>query len=421
VPPAIALDFVNTLAVAGLVLFAGYALQRRVGVLSRYNIPAPVVGGLIVAVAIALLRLAGHDPVRFDTTLQPPLMVAFFTSIGFGASLALLRSGGPAVALFLGLATAVAILQNLAGGAVAAALGVPPLLGVLAGSVALTGGPATALAFAPLFEQAGVVGASTLGVASAMVGIVAGGIIGGPIGTRLIERRRLRGAAGAGAAAAGAAATATDPALAFEPPDPVPAPAAAVEDPGARTLLKGVVALVAAMAAGSWLSAWIGAALADWGMTLPAYIGAMLAAAAARNLDDATGWLRLPLRLLDDLGNAALALFIAMALMTLKLWELRALALPLLVIVAAQVALIALVSLWPTFQAMGRDYDAAVMTSGFVGFMLGTTANAMANMGVLVEKYGPAPRAYLVVPMVGAFFIDFTNALIITAFLNWWR
>jgi ESS family glutamate:Na+ symporter len=421
VAPAIALDFVNTLAVAGLVLFAGYALQRRVGVLSRYNIPAPVVGGLIVAVAIALSRLAGHDPVRFDTTLQPPLMIAFFTSIGFGASLALLRSGGPAVALFLGLATVVAILQNLVGGAVAAALGVPPLLGVLAGSVALTGGPATALAFAPLFEQAGVVGASTLGVASAMVGIVTGGIIGGPIGTRLIEGRRLRGAAGAGGAAARAAAAATDPALAFEPPDPVPAPAAAVEDPGARSLLKGVVTLVAAMAAGSWLSAWIGAALAAWGMTLPAYIGAMLAAAAVRNLDDATGWLRLPLRLLDDLGNAALALFIAMALMTLKLWELRHLALPLLVIVAAQVALIALVSLWPTFRAMGRDYDAAVMTSGFVGFMLGTTANAMANMGVLVEKYGPAPRAYLVVPMVGAFFIDFTNALIITAFLNWWR
>jgi ESS family glutamate:Na+ symporter len=421
VAPAIALDFVNTLAVAGLVLFAGYALQRRVPVLSRYNIPAPVVGGLIVAVAIALSRLAGHDPVRFDTTLQPPLMIAFFTSIGFGASLALLRSGGPAVALFLGLATVVAILQNLVGGTVAAALGVPPLLGVLAGSVALTGGPATALAFAPLFEQAGVVGAATLGVASAMVGIVTGGIIGGPIGTRLIEGRRLRGAAGAGGAAARAAATAADPALAFEPPDPVPAPAAAVEDPGARSLLKGVVALVAAMAAGSWLSAWINAALAAWGMTLPAYIGAMLAAAAARNLDDATGWLRLPLRLLDDLGNAALALFIAMALMTLKLWELQHLALPLLVIVAAQVVLIALVSFWPTFQAMGRDYDAAVMTSGFVGFMLGTTANAMANMGVLAEKYGPAPRAYLVVPMVGAFFIDFTNALIITAFLNWWR
>jgi len=411
----IQLDFVNTLAVAGLVLFAGYAIQRRAPRLSRYNIPAPVIGGLLVAVAVSVLRATGHDLVRFDTTLQPPLMIAFFTTIGFGASLSLLRSGGPAVALFLGLSTVVAVAQNVAGVAVASALGVPPLLGVLAGSVALTGGPATALAFAPLFEQAGVAGAATLGVASAMVGIVTGGVIGGPIGTFLIERRRLRSKASPGA---GSAPLALDPALAFEPPDPVPAPAAASEDPGARALLKGVVALVAAMAAGSWLSAWLNAWLAAWGMTLPAYIGAMLVAAAVRNLDDATGWIRLPLRLLDDLGNAALALFIAMALMTLKLWELQHLALPLLVIVLAQVVLITLVCFWPTFRMMGRDYDAAVMSSGFCGFMLGTTANAMANMGVLVEKYGPAPRAYLVVPMVGAFFIDFTNAIIITAFLN---
>jgi len=411
----IQLDFVNTLAVAGLVLFAGYAIQRRAPRLSRYNIPAPVIGGLLVAVAVSVLRATGHDLVRFDTTLQPPLMIAFFTTIGFGASLSLLRSGGPAVALFLGLSTVVAVAQNVAGVAVASALGVPPLLGVLAGSVALTGGPATALAFAPLFEQAGVAGAATLGVASAMVGIVTGGVIGGPIGTFLIERRRLRSKASPGA---GSAPLALDPALAFEPPDPVPAPAAASEDPGARALLKGVVALVAAMAAGSWLSAWLNAWLAAWGMTLPAYIGAMLVAAAVRNLDDATGWIRLPLRLLDDLGNAALALFIAMALMTLKLWELQHLALPLFVIVLAQVVLITLVCFWPTFRMMGRDYDAAVMSSGFCGFMLGTTANAMANMGVLVEKYGPAPRAYLVVPMVGAFFIDFTNAIIITAFLN---
>jgi ESS family glutamate:Na+ symporter len=151
---------------------------------------------------------------------------------------------------------------------------------------------------------------------------------------------------------------------------------------------------------------------------LPAYIGAMLAASALRNLDDQTRWIGLPHRLLDDLGNAALALFIAMALMTLKLWEIANLALPLAAILTAQVALIALMALFTVSRFMGRDYDSAVMASGFVGFMLGTTANAMANMGVLVEKYGPAPRAYLVVPMVGAFFIDFTNALIITAFLN---
>ncbi len=197
--PLIPLDFVGTLAAAGLVLFAGYALQRRVRPLARHNIPAPVIGGLLVALAVTALRAAGHQPVSFDTTLQAPLMIAFFTSIGFGASVPLLRSGGPAVALFLGLATAVAVLQNVVGALVAAGLGVPPLLGVLAGSVTLTGGPATGLAFAPLFEQAGVKGAASLAVASAMVGIVTGGILGGPIGTFLIERRRLRPAGRAAA------------------------------------------------------------------------------------------------------------------------------------------------------------------------------------------------------------------------------
>jgi ESS family glutamate:Na+ symporter len=412
--PLISLDFVGTLAAAGLVLFAGYGLQRRVRPLARYNIPAPVIGGLLVALGATLLRAAGHQAPVFDTALQAPLMIAFFTSIGFGASVPLLRSGGPAVAVFLGLATAVAVLQNLVGAAVAAGLGVPPLLGVLAGSVTLTGGPATGLAFAPLFEQAGVKGAATLAVASAMVGIVSGGIIGGPIGTFLVERQRLGAAGGRGAfPAPPEAVTAGDAVLALEPPDPVP-PVVAGEDPGARALLKGVVSLLAAMAVGSW----IGAGFSALGVTLPAYIGAMLVAAVLRNLDDATGWIGLPHRLLDDLGNAALALFIAMALMTLRLWEIANLALPLAAILAVQVCLIALVCFWPTFRLMGRDYDAAVMSSGFCGFMLGTTANAMANMGALREKYGPAPRAYLVVPMVGAFFIDFTNAIIITAFLN---
>ncbi len=406
------LGFVNTLAAAGLVLFGGYAIQRRVGILSRHNIPAPVVGGLLVAIAVTSLRAAGHDAVRFDTTLQPPLMIAFFTSIGFGASVPLLRAGGPAVALFLALSTAIAVLQNLVGAGMATVLGVPPLLGVLAGSVTLTGGPATGLAFAPLFEQAGVTGAASLAVAAAMAGIVSGGIVGGPIGTRLIERG-LRPPPRPRAAGAPVDVVAGDLVLSREPADPRPATVAG-DDPGAHAILKGVVSLLAAMAAGSWISDGFTAL----GLTLPAYIGAMLAAAALRNLDDVTGWIGLPHRLLDDLGNAALALFIAMALMTLKLWEIANLALPLAVIVAAQVALVAVVALWLAFRLMGRDYDAAVMASGFVGFMLGTTANAMANMGVLVEKYGPAPRAYLVVPMVGAFFIDFTNALIITAFLN---
>jgi len=410
----LALDFVHTLAFAGVVLFAGYRIRRAAAPLARYNIPAPVIGGLLVAAAITLSRGYEVDLVRFDTALQAPLMIAFFTSIGFGASLSLLRVGGPAVVLFLLAATVMALAQNALGALLALALGQHPLMGVLAGSVTLTGGPATGLAFAPLFEKAGVPGAATLAVAAAMAGIVSGGLFGGPIGTFLIERGRLR------AARPATGVHQSPPAATDLVEDRMPEPAVATpagEDVEAYALLKGIVAILVAMWVGSWLSRWF----TSLELTLPAYIGAMLAAAALRNLDDFTGVIGISQRLIDDLGNVALSLFLVLALMTLKLWELAGLAVPLFAILVGQVALIALVCLGPIYRLMGRDYDAAVMSSGFCGFMLGTTANAMANMGALVEKYGPAPKAFLVVPMVGAFFIDFTNALIITLFLNIWK
>jgi glutamate:Na+ symporter, ESS family len=408
------LDLVQTLAFAGVVLFLGYAVRRLVPPLARYNLPAPVIGGLLVALAVTLARGQGVALLALETTLQTPLMIAFFTSIGFGASLRLLRVGGPAVALFLGLATVVAVLQNVVGAGVALLLGENPLLGVLAGSVTLTGGPATGLAFAPLFEEAGVPGAATVAVAAAMGGIVCGGLLGGPIGTRLIEAGRLMPAAAAPGRPSGAR-IAENIAEAQMGETATIAPAG--EDVESYALLKAVVAILVAMWAGGWLSR----GFVELHVTLPAYIGAMLAAALLRNLDDLTGWLRLSQRVIDDLGSVALSLFLVLAISTLKLWELAGLALPLVVILAAQVALIAVLCLGPVTRLMGRDYDAAVMSSGFVGFMLGTTANAMANMGALVERYGPAPRAYLVVPMVGAFFIDFTNALLITACVNLFR
>ncbi|HLL46506.1 MAG TPA: sodium/glutamate symporter [Longimicrobiaceae bacterium] len=412
------LDLVHTLAFAGLLLFVGYGIRRAIPPLARYNIPAPVIGGLLVSFAIVAARGSGVTLFEFDTTLQAPLMIAFFTSIGFGASLSLLRVGGPQVLLFFGVATVFAVLQNVVGYLVALPFGVNPLLGVLAGSVTLTGGPATGLAFAPLFEQAGVQGAATVAVAAAMVGIVAGGIIGAPIATRLIERNGLHGPRGMAAAVVAEDELGTRVAahvVEAHLPDPAPS-APANEDEESYVLLKSLVAILLAMWVGSWLSAWF----TSLGLTLPGYIGAMLVAAVFRNLDDFTGWIGLSQRTIDDLGNAALSLFIVLALMTLKLWEISALAGPLFAILAAQVALIVL-SFWLIFRIMGRDYDAAVMSGGFCGFMLGTTANAMANMRSLVERYGPAPRAFLVVPMVGAFFIDFTNAVIITVFVNLWR
>ncbi len=397
------LDFVQTLAFAGLALMLGEGLRRVVPVLARYNLPAPVLGGLAVALAVLAARGQGLTLLTFDTTLQSPLMIAFFTTIGFGASLSLLKIGGPQVLRFFLLATGFAVVQNLAGIALALGFGLHPLFGVLAGSVTLTGGPATGLAFAPLFEQAGVVGASSVAIAVAIGGIVAGGLVGGPAGTLLIERGRIP-TPRRGSARVDVAIVETEVETTVH---------ASTDDDDAWPIVRNLVAILVAM----WIGAWVSKGFAALGMTLPAYIGAMLVAAAIRNVDDLTGWFGLSHRFINTFGIVSLTLFLVMALMTLKLWELAGLVLPLVAILLVQVALAALMAV-PVFRLMGRNYEAAVMSGGFIGFMLGTTANAMAVMRALAERYGPAPRAFLVAPIVGAFFIDFTNAIIITLFLN---
>jgi glutamate:Na+ symporter, ESS family len=404
------LDLVQTIAFAGIVLFLGYGLCRFIRPLSRYNIPPPVVGGLIVALIILVARHYDFVPFQFDTTLRDPLMIAFFTTIGFGASLSLLKVGGPQVLVFFIIATVAAVMQNIIGALIALPFGLHPLFGVLSGSVTLTGGPATGLAFAPLFEQAGVRGASTIAIAAAMFGIICGGLFGGPVGTFLIDRFKLRKPRRQKGEMPEVIAEQVVEEKLPEPKEAAPLG----EDQESYVLLKNLVVLLVAMWAGSWLSR----GFAALGFTLPAYIGAMFVAAIIRNFDDVTHWIGLSQRTLDDLGHVALSLFLVLALMTLKLWELAGLVLPLFIVLVGQVILIAVFCLWPVFKFMGRDYEAAVMAGGFYGFMMGTTANAMANMKALVDKFGRAPRAFLVVPMVGAFFIDFTNALLITVCLN---
>jgi ESS family glutamate:Na+ symporter len=399
------LDFVQTLAFAGVALLFGYWLRRLIPVLDRYNLPAPVLGGLIVAVAVLIARGQGVTLVKFDTTLQSPMMIAFFTTIGFAASLSLLKIGGPQVLRFFLLATVFAIAQNVVGILIALGFGLHPLFGVLAGSVTLTGGPATGLAFAPLFEQAGVAGASSVAIAVAIGGIIAGGLVGGPVSTVLIERGKLKSPR---------RARSGDIDTSLPEADSDPAPTASTDDDDdAWPIVKNLVAILIAM----WIGHWVSKGFAALGMTLPAYIGAMLVAALIRNLDDVTGWFGLSLRFINAFGIVTLTLFLVMALMTLKLWELSGLFLPLFAILAAQIVLVILAAA-PVHRAMGSNYESAVMSGGFIGFMLGTTANAMAVMRALVERYGPAPRAFLVAPIVGAFFIDFTNAIIITLFLN---
>ena len=391
------LDAVQTLAFAGLALFLGYALCRLIPVFGRYNLPPPVVGGLVFAIAAWIAHSRGTALFVLNTDLQTPLMIAFFTTVGFNASLRLLKISGRQVAILLALASVFTIAQNLLGMAVAVSFDLHPLFGVLTGSTTLTGGPATGLAFAPLFEEAGVPGAASVAVASAMGGIVLGGLIGGPVITVLIRRFDL---------------VSSRPQDHVAPDDEIQV-VAQTEAHREYGALKTIVIILVAMWLGSWVSRWISAT----GLTLPAYVGAMLVGAVIRNIDDARGWIDVSVPTTDLFGNISLALFLSVALMNLKLWELAGMALPLVVSLGLQAVMVVAFVL-VVFRLMGRDYDAAVMGGGFIGFMLGTTANAMAVMRALVERYGAAPRAFLVAPLVGAFFIDFTNALIITFFIN---
>ena len=396
---------VQTLAAGALALFVGFQLVDRVPFLRRYNIPAPVVGGLIVAILVLVLRQQNVATISFDTTLQTPLMNAFFTAIGFSASLSLLRAGSGQALVFLVLAAFLAVVQSLIGIFSAVLFDQSPLLGVLIGPAALAGGPATALAFAPQFAAAGVPSAETVAIAAAMSGIVLGGLVGGPIATRLLERNALRAGSAVGVEQPGKQSNMASESATTLPED---------EEGSARQSLKALTVILVAMGIGSWLSG----VMKDAGLTLPGYVGAMIVGAMIRNVDDFSDRIGIPHDITDRIGTVSLTLFLAVALMNVKLWELTAVAWPLLVNLALQVVVIALFCWAVVFRAMGRDYDAAVMSGGFTGFMLGTTANAMAVMRTIVEKFGPAPRAFLIAPIVGAFFIDFTNAIVITTFLN---
>ena len=388
------LNAVQVLALGCAGILLGAWLKRKLKFLDRLYIPTSIVGGLLFAlVALALHgRYADFKP---DTTLRDLLMIAFMTTIGLNARMALIRRGGIPVLLMLGLATVGAILQNLLGIGLAKAMGLNPLIGILSGSVALTGGPGTSLAFGPTFEEKfGVHGATEVAAASAIFGITVAGLVGGYIGSRLIRRHKLRSQT---AAAQGAA----------EENEPIQITA----------LLQAVLALGIAMGVGSLISNGFN----HFGIILPPYIGSMIAAAIIRNVNDRFTFFRLSQPSVDACALVSLYLFIVMAVMTLKLWELANLVLPLIVILVTQVVLCWLVCVTACFYLMGRNYESAVMSSGFCGFMLGVTANAVACMEELVEKFGPAPQSFLVVPLVGAFLVDFTNSLIITAMANMLR
>lgn len=410
--PVLKLNAIQILGLSAFGLALGNFLKRRLPVLDYLNIPASIIGGLFYAVIVLALR---DRAVNFDMdlVLRDILMVAFFTTIGMGASISLVRKGGPQVLWFFIIATVGAVLQNLVGMAGASVFGLDPLLGIVSGSVALTGGPATALSFGPTFEKLGVGGATTLGVSSAMFGITAGGLLGGFIGGSLIRRFNL--IPGSRMRHEGQRELA-EQALYPEPATEEPVRFGGEAESDESVLLRNVILVAIAMGLGTIVSAW----LVAQGITLPAYIGAMFIASVLRNLDDRFGFAGVSERHMDTIGNISLSLFIVMALLTLRLWELLNLAVPLFAMLFLQVLLVTVMCVG-TWRLMGRDYEAAVMAGGFCGFMLGTTANAMACMSVLTEKYGPAPRAFIVVPLVGASLIDFTNAAVITQLTNMLR
>lgn len=384
------LGAVQVLALGCLGIVLGGWLKKKLPILDKLCIPTSIVGGFV----FALIALALHDRyINFqtDNTLRDLLMIAFMTTIGLNARLDLIRKGGIPVLLMLVLATAGAALQNLLGIGLAKLMGLNPLIGILSGSVALTGGPGTALAFGPTFEKMGVNGATEVGAASAIFGITVAGLMSAYIGSRLIRRHKLQ----AGSATA-------------------VSPATEKTEQSTTSLLSSVLVIGVAMGLGNLIST----RLEHLGMILPPYIGAMIVAAIIRNVNDRFSFFPLSQASVNSCSVISLYLFIVMAVLTLRLWELAQLVLPLFVILVAQVVLGWLMSVTACFYLMGRNYESAVMSSGFCGFMLGVTANAVASMEELVEKFGPAPQSFLVVPLVGAFLVDFTNSLIITAMAN---
>jgi ESS family glutamate:Na+ symporter len=417
-------DLVLSLALAALALFVGYFVRRRVGFLSRANIPAAAVGGLLFAGAVFALRAGGVAGVSLNTTLRAPLQTAFFTTIGLGATTALLRAGGWRMGFFWILATLTAVVQNVVGVALAVAMGAPALLGIICGALTLTGGPATGLAWADRFEALGVSGAGSLIVAAAMFGIFTSSLVGNPVATALIKRLRL-------APRVEEREEAEDDFRALSPtiaPEDVEGRREVDVDEGGAVgnhaeglsvgvLLHNLLLVLLVMGAGGALSLLI----KHPSFTLPDYIGAMVLAAVVRNVDDRTGRFRLNARAAELIAGVALALFLVIALMSLELWKIAGLALPMIVILCAQVVVTTAYAVLVTFPLMGRDYEAAVTAGGHIGFGLGITANAVANMEALVERFAPAPRSFLVVPIVGAFFIDFSNSLVISLFTGFAR
>lgn len=391
----IQIDMYQTLAVSVLVLILGQFLKKRINFLEKFCIPAPVIGGLLFAVLTCVCYSLGIAEFTFDDTLREVCMVFFFTSVGFQANLKVLKSGGKSLFIFLGLVVVLIVSQNFLALGVSKLLHLDPLVGLCTGSIPMVGGHGTAGAFGPVLEDFDVKGATTICTAAATFGLIAGSLIGGPIGKRLIDRKKLLDTA-----------VAEDDSILVEDEKK--------HERHTNMYAAAVFQLIIAVGIGTIISEL----LTKTGLTFPIYIGAMIAAAVIRNIGEYSGKFDIYMGEINNLGGICLSLFLGMAMITLKLWQLAELALPLIILLSAQFILMMLFTYFVVFNVMGRDYDAAVLAAGTCGFGMGATPNAMANMQAICDRYVPSVKAYLIIPLIGSLFADFLNSLVITFFIN---
>lgn len=391
----IPLNMYLTLALAVLVLYLGAFLKKKINFLEKFCIPAPVIGGIIFAIVSSVLHATGVVEFTFDETLKNVCMIIFFTSVGFQANFKILRKGGVGLVVFLICVLVLIISQNGLAIGMSKLLKIDPLVGLCTGSIPMVGGHGTAGAFGLVLEDLGLKGATTLSTAAATFGLVMGSLMGGPIGRALIEKHKLLDTA-------------------------VKEDASVLIEEGAKHHRKASMYAPAAyqIAIAMGVGTIISELLSKTGMTFPIYIGAMIMAAIMRNVSEYSGKYTVHMGEINDIGGICLSLFLGIAMVTLKLWQLADLALPLFVLLIAQTLFMALFSYFIVFNVMGRNYDAAVLAAGTCGFGMGATPNAMANMQAITAKYAPSVQAYILVPIVGSMFADFINTLVVTFFIN---
>ena len=418
---SIELDMIQTAGIGALALIVGMFLTRKVSFLQKFCVPSPVSGGIIFSLITLVLYGWFDVVVSFDGTLKDVFMLAFFTSVGFQSDLKVLKQGGRLLIIMLTLLVVVIALQNLMPMGIACLMGVDPLIGMASGSISMTGGHGTAAGFASVLEGMGLSGAGTIGMAAATFGLIAGSMIGGPLAERIIRKKLTH-------EQIQQQDDDVDPAMAgIESDEASPTGRAkriSTNEQEFQQYAKASYCIILVMGGGTLLS-WL---FAKTGITFPTYFGALILAAIVRNTlgfvsYKENGKKMKAERLLDteriiSVGNICLSLFLGMAMISLKLWELQSLALPLMVILISQVLMMALFAYMVAFPLLGRDYDAAVLCAGLCGFGLGATPNAMANMSAVCYKYHYTVKPFLIVPIIGAMFADLINTGIISIFLN---